>query len=507
MPKIREIINLFESGIDSFRAIGRCVNSDHEVVSKIIKIAKEHNLSYLDIKDMSDEKLYEIFYPHNTNIKYQKPEVDVDKVVDELRNNKKLTLKLLWQEYKNDHPDGYGYTQFCEKIREKTNERNITMHIDRLPGEKMYVDWTGDTMNIYDSQTGEVIKIHLFVACIGISSLTYVEGFLNTKLESFIQGNIDALNYFDALPIFIVPDNDKSAVTKADKYNPIINESYLDMANYYDIKIFPARVRSPKDKGSVEKAVLDAAERNIINKFRNYKFFSIEELNARIYEEMNLYNVKPYQKEPNFNRISKYLSIDKPAMRPLPPDSYEMTIFKVATVHMDSHIEIDHKLFSAPYQYVGKEVDVKIGTKNVRIYYKNVLIATHIITNKYRITDPTHLPERNQAYLKQNKNVFISWATSISLSAFQIVENMFIELEYEVYAYRPCLGLKRLYKLYGPTRFNLACEKAILDNKKNYMHVKNLLDNGISKTSSDEVIINHTNIRGRKAYVDVGGLK
>jgi transposase len=506
--KIREIIQLYESGIDSFRAIGRALQIDHEAVAKVVRKACALKLNFDDVKCLGDDKLYQMFYPDNTNIKYPKPDVDVEKVIEELRNHKTLTIKMLWEEYKQEHPDGLGYTQFRERIKDKIKERNITMHIQRIPGEKIYVDWAGDTMTMYDSKTGEEIKLYLFVSVLGVSSIAYVEAFLSTKLECFIQGNVNALTYYGACPVFLVPDNDRSAVTKSCKYDPVINETYKEMANFYGITVFPARSRKPKDKGSVEKGVLDAAERNIINRFRHMKFFSLEEVNDRICEEINRFNQKPYEKEPDTNRLAKFQLLDKPAMRPLPQETYEFSQFKVATVNIDSHIEVDYKLYSVPFQYIGRVVQVRIGTSHIRIYYNNGLIANHLI-NKSKLnrhtTNPDHLPERSAAYLKKNKDEFFQWASTVSDSALEIVKAVFESSKTEEYAYRPCLGLKRLYKTYGPTRFINACNQGVQSNIKTYNFVKSMVENPIGNVTDDEKIINHKNIRGKETYMKTGG--
>jgi transposase len=504
MVKIREILKYYETGIPSFSGIGRAIGIDKNTVIKIIKAAQDMNLKYDDVKDANDDELYKLFYPNNVNIKYRKPEPDVEKIIRELGANKTLTIKMLWEEYKNENLDGLGYTQFRERIKSKINERDITIHIERKPGEKMYVDWTGDTMPILDRDTGEIIKAYLFVTCVGVSSLVFIKAYLNTKLESFINGNVSALNYYGASPIFSVPDNDRSAVTKACKYDPTINETYLDMANYYGITVFPARVRSPKDKGAVEKAVLDNAERNIINKFRHYQFFTIEELNDRIYEQLTEINKKPFQKEPNECRFSKFFKIDRPAMKDLPTEEYEYPIFKLSTVHIDSHIEINHKCYSVPYRYIGQKVDVKIGTSKLVVYYKNSEIAVHdIIKGDYKrySTKTEHLPERKQAYLTKNKSDFLKWAISISPTVEKIINAIFDASVTEEYAYRPCLGIKRLYKTYGSTKFIDACEFAYNKNLKTYKYLKTILENNLNKSDDEsETIIKHANIRGAKAY-------
>lgn len=208
-------------------------------------------------------------------------------------------------------------------------------------------------MPIYNSDTGEITKAYFFTTCIGVSSLVFIKAYPNTKKESYIDGNVSAFNYYGATPLYLTPDNDKSAVTRVCKYDPVINPTFFDMANYYGAAVLPARVARPKDKGSVEKAVLDSVERNVINRLRHYHFFSIEELNDRIAELLTEINNRPFQKEPGESRLSKFLEIDRPAMRDLPQIPYIFPVFKISTVHMDSHIEIDHKCYSVPYKYIG----------------------------------------------------------------------------------------------------------------------------------------------------------
>lgn len=510
MINIREILRCYEVGLPSFSSIGRTIGIDKNTVTKIVRMSNSLNLKYNDIKNMQDDQLYKLFYPNNVNIKYRKPEPDVEKILKELDANKTLTIKMLWEEYKSENPDGLGYTQFRERIKSKINERDITMHIERKPGEKMYVDWAGDTINLYDRDTGEVFKAYLFVACVGVSSIVFVKAYPNTKKTCFIDGNVSALNFFGAAPIFLVPDNDRSAITKTSKYDPIINETFLDMSQYYGITVFPARVRSPKDKGSVEKAVLDSAERMIINKFRNFRFFTITELNDRIYEQLMEINKKPYQLEPTECRFSKFLKVDRPAMHDLPTTPYEAPIFKTATVHMDSHIEINHKCYSVPYQYISQKVDVKVGARQLIISCKNIEIARHDIIHsdsKRYSTTFAHLPERKQAYLMNNKNDFLQWALSVSPMAENIVRTIFESSVTEEYAYRPCMGLKRLFKTYGHTKFINACEYAITNNLKSYKYIKMILESGVNEFSDDnEKIIHHENIRGALTYTMRGDM-
>lgn len=504
MNKIKEIIQVYESGITSYRAVGRIVDVHKDTVKKVISTAQNKKINYQSIKHLSDDAIYKMFYPDNTNIKYHKPEPNIEFILEELKNNKTLTIKMLWEEYLTQNPDGLRYTQFRERIKEAIGERNIRMHIDRKPGEKMYVDWAGDTGKMYDRLTGEQKKVYYFVATIGVSSYTYVEAFLNTKSESFIQGNVNALCYFDGLPKYAVPDNDKSAITKANRYEPIVNSTYQAFADHYGLTVLPARRRSPTDKPTVEKAVLDAAER-MNARFRNMKFFSLEEYNQAIQRELKIFNTKPYQKERNYSRYTKYVEIDKPQMKPLPSTHFEYYTVGIYTVHMDSHIEINHKCYSVPYKYIGKRVDVKIGAIHLRIYYKGNLIGTHTRidhSNQRFSTDLTHLPERHVQYLQTNKDTFIDWGKGVDERVLKVINTIFQwNKNIEEYAYRTCLGLKSLYRTYGHTQFVNACQASLDANTFSYRFIKNILDSYVQKK---EPIIVHPNIRGASNYANPG---
>lgn len=302
----------------------------------------------------------------------------------------------------------------------------------------------------------------------------------------------------------MVPDNDKSAITKANRYEPITNSTYQACADHYGVTILPARIKSPTDKPTVEKAVLDAAER-MIAKFRNIKFFSIAEYNKAIQLELKVFNNRPYQKEKNFSRYTKFIEIDLPHMKPLPSNHFEYFTTGIYTVHIDSHIEIKHKCYSVPYKYIGKKVDVRIGAIHLKILYKGELIAIHTRidnSNKRFSTDLSHLPKRHIQYLKTNKDAFTDWAKSIDCQVERVFEAIFLQnKDIEEQAYRTCLGLKSLYRTYGHTKFISACQSALDSNTFSYRFIKNLIDNSASK---QEPIIIHQNIRGASNYVSQG---
>jgi hypothetical protein len=279
------------------------------------------------------------------------------------------------------------------------------------------------------------------------------------------------------------------------------------MANYYGITVLPTRIASPKDKPTVEKAVLDAAERGIIQRCRGITFLSLEEMNKTISEKLRIINDTPYQKEPNYTRNLKFKEIDLPNMKTLPAQPFEYYTVGCYTVNIDSHIEINHKCYSVPYLYVGKKVEVRIGSSTLTILYNNQVLTVHprIDSSKQRYsTILDHLPSRHKAYLSINKNTFIAWSEKISSSVKTVIESIFNSSVTEEYAYRPCMALLRLYKKYGPTRFTDACEKSIKAQIMTYGFIKNIVETKNKTASDDEHIIPHQNIRGKENYSKQG---
>jgi transposase len=323
-------------------------------------------------------------------------------------------------------------------------------------------------------------------------------------LENFINCHVNALNFYGALPLILVPDNDKAAVTKADRYDPMINRSYQEMADHYGLAIIPARVRRPKDKPSVEKAVNDLALRTVIARLRNRKFFSLDEFNAAIKIELETFIRKPFEKEKNQTRLSKYLAEDKPIMRVLPNKQFEYSTLLLATVNYDYHVEVEKQRYSVPYTYAKFKVLVRLTATSVEISYNNERIAMHsrLFGRKYQYsTKIEHMPKEHQQYTELNKNHFIEWAKSISVEAETIIRSIFKRLSIEQQGYRNCFGIKRLYEVYGEKPFKKACCYLIDKGEVNYYDLKNYLENDmLLDEQSDEKPIRHNNIRGKEYY-------
>ena len=283
MAEIKKILQIKESNPDfSNRQIGKIVNCSKDTVKTILSLAASLSITYNKVKNLNEEEIHNLFYPNNNP--YQAvPEPNVDYCIKELKKPH-VTVKLLHEEYLEQYPNGLRYTQFKQRILLAESASSITAHFERKPGERMEIDWSGDKVYFIDKQTGEAIPCYVFVAVIGRSGYTYMEVFRNTKKESFFLGVIHALSYFGGVPKFLVPDNDKAAVIHHHKYEIEFNRSFQLIADYYNTIILPARVRKPKDKPLVENAVFNAAERNLIGKMHDKKFYSFEELSNFVKE-------------------------------------------------------------------------------------------------------------------------------------------------------------------------------------------------------------------------------
>ncbi|MFA5602983.1 MAG: IS21 family transposase [Bacilli bacterium] len=501
VSSIRKIIQMYEvSNSFSLNELANMCSCSRTSVKTVINAIKIHNLKYDQIKNMSDNQLEKLIYPpRDANI--TKAPLDYEYFTNELKKPH-VTKMMLWREYIAMNPDGYQRTQFFELLNKNLVSKKITMHMNRKPGEKMYVDWVGDSAMIYDRNTGEAIKVFFFISTIGVSSYPYVEAFLDRKKQSYIQGHVNAFRYYNGLPLAVVPDNDKSAVTKVGKYDSLINETYQRMADYYKIGVLNTRSRSPKDKGAVEKAVLDVAERELIGGLRKERFFSLQELNERILEKLKDVSERPFQKRPG-SRKSVFLEVDYPAMRPLPEKPFTYVEFAYATVNVDYHIEVDSNFYSVPYKYIGKRVKIELYTNEIKVYFNNEFLAMHkrLLIKKYKYqTELAHMPKDHQLYHKFNKEYFIDWGKKISPEAEEIIKSMFEKRPIEEQSIRGCLGIQRLYKDYGANKFKDTC--AIICDKnldKTYRNIKKVIET-IESIVPKETIINHNNIRGKDYY-------
>ena len=376
MRKIKEVLRLkFECGL-GVRQIARSIRASHSTVSDYLYRAQKGGISWPLTPDMDDKKIEELlFHSNSSGTSPCKPLPDFSTIHKEMKR-KGVTLFLLWEEYKEVYPEGYSYSQFCEHYSRFKKSQEICLRQRYYGGDKMFVDYAGQTIPVQEPHTGGIRHARLFAACLGASNYSYAEGTWTQNLADWISSHIHAYEYFQGVPQATIPDNLRSGVSRACRYDPDINPTYLEMAQHYGTAIMPTRKRKPRDKAKVESSVL-VVERWILAALRNHVFFSLEELNEAIADLLEKLNHRPFKKLPG-SRYDLYKEADLPALKPLPEKRYEYAEWKRPVAHIDYHVEIEKHYYSVPYTYIQKKLDARITGKTVEIFSQGVRIASHI---------------------------------------------------------------------------------------------------------------------------------
>lgn len=510
MHKIHEVLRLFYHTQLSERQIASSLLLSRPTVSKIINRARESGIQWPLPDGMTEVQLEQVLFPRAQGRPKNCFEPDWNEVHMEMRK-KGVTLQLLWMEYKEQHPDGYQHTQFNERYRMWKKTLQVTMRHEHKAGEKLFVDYAGPTARVIDPETGEIKEAQIFVATLGASSYSYVEAQWSQNLESFVQGHVNAFEFFGGAPELLVPDNLRSGVKKSDRYEPLLNRTYYEMASHYGCAVLPARPRKPRDKAKVEAAV-QLAERWILAVLRKRTFFSLDELNAAIRELVVRLNEKPFQKLEGC-RKSLFEAVDKPALQPLPESPYEFAAWRVARVNIDYHVEFKGVYYSVPYSLVRQEVTVRATQKVVEIFHKGNRVASHVrgtVKGQF-VTENNHRPKSHQAHAEWTPSRLINWGNSIGPNTGILVERILDSKKHPEQGYRSCLGLLSLAKKYSSQRLERASEKALLANTISLSSVRTMLAKGIEQLSIplnlDNPMPLHKNVRGAAYYQSWQGTK
>lgn len=509
MRKIREILRLKHYCNCSIREISRSCGIGRGTVGDYLHRAKAAGLGWPLPDELSDTALEQQLFPSSAPRTAQSKFIpDFHEVHKELQSRKSVTLNLLWQEYKEQHPDGYQYSWFCHSYRDWAARLDVVMRHEHRAGEKLFVDYAGQTVEVVDSETGEVSKAQIFVAVLGAGSYTYAEATASQGLEDWIGSHVRAFFFYGGVPEAVVPDNLKSGVSKACRYEPDINPTYNDLARHYQTVILPARVRKPRDKAKAETGVL-LVERWILAKLRKHTFFSLDELNREIKRLLRELNDKPFQKLPG-SRKSRFEKIDKPALKPLPSEPYELAYWKKAMVHIDYHVEVERHYYSVPYSLVKKKLDVRYTASTVECFYRNKRVASHLRDNRpgRHTTIKEHMPVSHRKYLEWTPDRFKRWAAKIGPQTFILTETLLVKRGHPQQAYRSLLGILRLGKAYGNGRLEAACERALHINALSYRSIESILKNGLDQkplpgSCNKTTPVKHNNIRGAGYYTSI----
>ena len=505
MRKIREVFRLKFDCELSNRKIAKSCHIARSTVGEYLFRFQQAALSWPLPEGMDDAQLEQLLYPASTTpVASLRALPDFNYIHCEMRK-KGVTLSLLWQEYKEQNPHGYQYSQFCHLYRQWAAKIDPVMRQEHRAGEKMFVDYAGQTVPVYDLHTNQMREAQIFVAVLGTSNYTYAEATWTQSLPDWIGSHSRAFAFFGGVPKLVVPDNLKSAVSKAGFYDPDINPTYLDMVNHYGTAVIPARVRKPKDKAKVEVAV-QVVERWILAKLRNRQFFSLRQLNQAIGELLENLNNKPFQKLPG-SRKSAFESMDRPALHPLPSQAYQFAEWKKATVNVDYHIEVHRHYYSVPHTLIKKKIDVRITNNTIECFYKSKRVASHIRSHHKgrHSTVKEHMPKSHQKWAQWTPQRFIRWAAKIGPHTQRLIEKVLNSRAHPQQGFRSCLGILRLAKSYGDDRLEAASQRAVFIGGTSYRSVQSILKHNLDQKplpdqSAKSSPIEHTNIRGARYY-------
>lgn len=503
MCKIKEALRLrYECGL-SHHSVARSLSVSPSTIHEYLTRAKGAGLTWPLPEGLDDDEIERKLFPPPR----EPAAVDVSPdwaLVHREYKRKGVTLALLWTEYKAETPDGYQDSQFCELYRRFTGTIDVTMRQEHKGGEKLFVDYAGQTLPEVDPETGEVRQAQIFVAVLGASNYTYAEAAWSQDLPSWIAAHVRAFAFIGGVPAIVVPDNLRSGVSRPCRYEPELNPTYHDMALHYGTAVIPARVRKPRDKAKVENGVL-VVERWILAVLRNRSFFSMAELNGAIRELLGRLNSRPFKKIPG-SRKSMFEAVDRPALKPLPDQRYELAEWKKARVNIDYQITVDNHNYSVPHALAKQQVEARITSTTIEILHRGKRIASHVRSHKpYGFTTITeHMPKAHQKHLEWTPSRLITWGERLGPQTGLAVTAILERHVHPEQGYRSCLGLMRLERRVGRDRLEAACARAMAIGFPSYKSVDSILKNGLDRCQMPQIPTSapvvHENIRGAAYY-------
>ena len=505
MSTIKQLLQLHESGVSN-REIAKILGLDRETVNTYIRKLKSGNMQIDELLALDEPVLEGKFMAGTaayTDDRFEAFKEQLPYLEKEL-GRKHVTRYLLWQEYLSKYPTGYRYTQFCYHLNQQLIARQPTAILIHEAGEKLFVDFAGDKLEYIDFQTGEIIPVHVFVACLPFSDYTFIMGVRHQTTEDFLHALACCLKHLGGSPKILVPDNLKAAVIKADRYEPELNLLMNDFANHYGFAVMPTRVAHPKDKAKVENQVRIIYSR-VYAKVRNYRFFSLDELNQTLSEKTMEHNQTRMQRK-DYNRQEKFLADEKHLLKPLPETEFEVKYYTQLRVAQNNCIYLgrDKHYYSVPYIYIGEKVHVIYTRTLVKIFCKNELIATHKrITGFGYTTVPEHLCSAHKHYNKRSPDYYIETARKNSAVLAEIMKYIFDSPKPPEVFYKTCDGLLSLCRKTDPVRFEKACRIALDEAVFNYRFIKSLVESKSLLMESEEykpLPAPQNNIRGKQYY-------
>lgn len=509
MRQVREVLRLKWAGGLSDRKIAHSLGMSRPTVAEYVRRAQAAGFSWPLPETLDEGALERLLFPV---AQAQRSEAQLGpdwfEVQRELKR-KGVTLFLLWQEYKATTPEGFQYSWFCQAYRAWASTRDLVMRQHHRAGEKLFVDYAGQSIPVVDSHSGEVHEAAIFIAVLGASNDTYVEATWTQSLPDWIGSHVRALAAIGGVPEVVVPDNLKAAVHRAHRYEPELNRTYAELAHHYGFAVIPARAARPRDKAKVEVGV-QVVERWILARLRHHTFFALAEVNAAIRELLPALNNRPFKKLPG-SRQSLFETLDHPALQALPVQPYTYAEWKQVRVHIDYHVEVDGHYYSVPYALVKQQLDVRLSAQVVEVFHKGKRVASHQRSpHKGRhSTVAAHMPKAHRHYAEWTPQRLIRWAAHNGPATADVVETILASRPHPQQGFRACLGIMRLGKIYSAERLEAACQRARTLGACSYKSIESILKNGLDRrplpaqpeaTSAPR----HLNIRGPKYYQEKG---
>jgi len=507
MSKLRQLLRLHSQG-ESKLNISKLTNLSRNTVKKYIKFYLDKGLTVESIEAINDEKLDKLFGIDAGIEQPDRAKTLMTLLPEYAKRLKKrnVTRESLWKEYIAEFPEGYRIAQFKRHISKWLKFSNPTMHINHKVGDKMFIDFTGEKLNVINKNTGEIIPHEVFVCVLGSSQYTYFEAVESQRVADFIQACENALRFYGGVPKAIVPDNLKSAVIKGDRYEPTLNQAFEDFASHYNTAILPARPYKPKDKSLVEGAV-KITYRRVFDKINEKEHYTLKELNNALWAELKPYNDviltgKPYSRQHLFDEI------ERQELHPLPERTYELRRKQSSTVSANGHVCLrdDKNYYSVPYKFIGSHVQLFYSNSQIDIYHRYTLIATHIRnrTPYFYTSDNDHMASTHRFVSEWNPERYIGWAEQIDkeyVAAY--IKKVLDSKMHPEQAYKSSQGILSFERKYGRERLINACKRGIEFGLYGYSAIKKILANNYDTVIESEqlgVIPEHNNIRGEDYY-------
>jgi transposase len=515
MSKVKQMLRLHHNGVSN-RQIAKDLSVNKETVNRYVKLAKSDELSITDLLKLDDPVLQHRInggspsYPEGERFDDFKKKLSYFE--DEMKRPH-VTLKLLWEEYIAEHPKGYGLTQFRYHYRQHTKaKRPVSSSLLKdlyTPGEKLMIDYAGDRLEYVDRETGEIVKVQVFVACMPATDYGFAIAVRSQRSEDFIHALAMCLGSLGGVPKIVVSDNLKAAVVKTDPHEPKINRILEDMANHYGFVVIPARSGKPKDKSLVENQVKIVYNR-VYAQLRNQKFYSLEELNKAIGTKMQAHNRKRMQQHP-YTREEQFIATEKPELRPLPKERFEVRFYASLKVNPNGFVYLgrDKHHYSTPHVYIGQQTSVIYTRSLVKIYINGECVAMHKRSyNQGKYTyEKEHLASNTQAYRDRSPQYYVRRAQNASQELGEVVEYMFATATVPVETfYKGCEGLLKLQRDTDPHLFKKACDTALLYQKYRYGFIERLIRTecrGVEDVQCRDLFNtfpSHDNVRGKEEY-------